>query len=89
MSGGLEKAVLGVFDRGQMVYATRQLEGSLEIASCYGIVALAGEDEKTGLQAVLTDLEGRCAGGRLFSPAIAHGAEFAMARLGRNPEKRT
>lgn len=80
VSGGLEKAVLGVFDFKQKVYATRLCEGSLDIASCQGIVAL-GEENRVNMRVVVADQEGQCAGGRLFSPAIGHGADFVMARL--------
>jgi predicted DNA-binding protein with PD1-like motif len=86
--GAVSSATLGSYDQNQQVYVTYKKEEPLEIISCTGNVSLRDGQVTVHAHAVLADMEGRTAGGHVFSDTVIYAGEmYIQELLGTPPER--
>jgi len=87
--GVVQKARLGFLDADTGKYIITEIDSHREIASCSGNVSLR-VDGRPGIHAhiVVSDAEGRTAGGHLLDGTVVHYAEFWVATLDGQPFER-
>jgi predicted DNA-binding protein with PD1-like motif len=70
------------------VYVTYKKEEPLEIVSCTGNVSLKDGQVAVHAHAVLADMDGRTAGGHVFSDTVIYAGEmYIQELLGTPPER--
>jgi hypothetical protein len=86
--GAVTSATLGSYDQNQQVYVTYKKEEPLEIVSCTGNVSLKDGQVAVHAHAVLADMDGRTAGGHVFSDTVIYAGEmYVQELLGTPPER--
>jgi len=86
--GVVEKARLGFLDAGTGRYVITEIGEHREVASCVGDVSLRDGNPAIHAHAVLSDREGRTAGGHVLDGTVAHYVEFWISSLVGTPFER-